>query len=349
MKKEGVTGRTDINEPSCLTLAARGGLGGVLMGLANLVPGISGGTMLLASGIYPRFIRAIAEVTTLKFRLRSLLVLGAVVGAAALAILLLAGSVKDLVVHHRWIMFSLFIGLTIGGVPIVWRMARPASPRFWLGAVAGFLAMSALALAQQHNPEGAGETTNFAMLLLAGLAGASAMILPGISGGYLLLVLGQYVPILAGIADFRAALSARETAELVRVGVSVILPVGLGVAGGVVLVSNLLRILLAKFEKATLGVLLGLLLGAVVGLWPFRQGIAPEPGSVLKSQVVVAGESEGEALRYEATGRPVKPEDWPTEPFTPTGRQAAASIGLVLAGLACTAAIARVGGGNQGG
>ncbi|MCH2359384.1 MAG: DUF368 domain-containing protein, partial [Candidatus Poseidoniales archaeon] len=61
-----------INYPS---LMVRGGIGGLLMGLANLVPGISGGTMLLASGIYPRFIRAISEVTRLKFRVPSLSVL----------------------------------------------------------------------------------------------------------------------------------------------------------------------------------------------------------------------------------------------------------------------------------
>ena len=89
------------------------------MGLANLVPGISGGTMLLAAGVYPGFISAIAEVTTFRFRFRSLILLASVVGSAALAILLLAGSVKDLVVDHRWIMYSLFIGLTLGGVPLV--------------------------------------------------------------------------------------------------------------------------------------------------------------------------------------------------------------------------------------
>ena len=54
----------------------RGGLGGVLMGLANLVPGISGGTMLLAAGVYQRFIDAVAEGTTLRFRKRSIFVLG---------------------------------------------------------------------------------------------------------------------------------------------------------------------------------------------------------------------------------------------------------------------------------
>ena len=68
-----------------LALVLRGVLGGTLMGLANLVPGISGGTMLLAAGVYPRFIGAIAELTTLTFRLRSLVLLASVVGAAALA------------------------------------------------------------------------------------------------------------------------------------------------------------------------------------------------------------------------------------------------------------------------
>src|SRR5210317_997276 len=114
--------------PAPPVLAARGAFGGVLMGLANLVPGISGGTMLLAAGVYPEFIGAIAEVTTLHFRRRSLLVLGAVVLFAMLGIGLFAGPVKDLVVQHRWAMYSLFIGLTLGGVPVVWRLARPATP-----------------------------------------------------------------------------------------------------------------------------------------------------------------------------------------------------------------------------
>ena len=80
-----------------LLLGIRGAIGGTLMGLANLVPGISGGTMLLAAGVYPAFIAAIAEVTTFRFRTRSVILLAAVVASAALAILLLAGSVKDLV------------------------------------------------------------------------------------------------------------------------------------------------------------------------------------------------------------------------------------------------------------
>ena len=108
-------------------LLIRSAIGGTLMGLANLVPGISGGTMLLAAGVYPGFISAIAEITTLRFRPRSIATLGAVVASAALAILLLAGTVKALVEDHRWVMYSLFIGLTLGGLPLVWRLARPAT------------------------------------------------------------------------------------------------------------------------------------------------------------------------------------------------------------------------------
>ena len=63
------------------------------MGLANLVPGISGGTMLLAAGVYPQFIEGIAEVTTLRFRARNLALLGAIGGAAAIGIISLAGLI----------------------------------------------------------------------------------------------------------------------------------------------------------------------------------------------------------------------------------------------------------------
>lgn len=315
-------------------LVLRSLVGGMLMGLANLVPGISGGTMLLASGIYPRFIAAIAEMTTLRFRVGSLVVLGTVVVAAAVGILLLAGVVKDLVVERRWIMYSLFIGLTLGGLPVVWRMARPATGAVWRGAAAGFVAMAALALAQQSGAGDAGAApSNFALLFLAGLAGAGAMILPGVSGGYLLLVLGQYVPILSGIEAFKDALGLRDLAAAMDPAMGVLLPVGLGVVAGVVGVSNLLKWLLARYAKATLGVLLGLLVGAVVGLWPFQQGVPPVPGETVIKGLVVTEES--------LPG--IEAEDWPVRFFTPTGGQVGGVLALVLAGISVTALIARLG------
>jgi len=314
-------------------LAARSAIGGVLMGLANLVPGISGGTMLLAAGVYPRFIQGIAEVTTLRFRAPALVVLGGVGVSAGAAIVLFAGTVKDLVVDHRWVMYSLFIGLTLGGLPLVKRLLGPMDVRAWIGGVLGFVGMAALALAQaQGVSTPGGSEAGFFMFLLAGVAGASAMILPGVSGGYLLLVLDMYLPILSGIDAFKEALKGGDVAGLVDPAVGVVLPVGIGVVVGIAGVSNLLKFFLDRFEKLTLGVLLGLLLGAVVGLWPFQHGVEPLAGDVVKGRVMTA-----ETLLL------LDREDWPTEVFAPTGVQVGGSMALVLLGLGLTMGVARFG------
>ena len=322
------------NSPGAIVaLAIRSGIGGVLMGLANLVPGISGGTMLLAAGVYPAFIGAIAEVTTLKFKVRSLVVLGSVVVAAGLAILLLAGTVKGLVVDHRWVMYSLFIGLTLGGVPIIWRMIGSRTSSMWCGVASGFLTMVALAWVQQHQMgTGGGGETGMLMFFLAGAAGASAMILPGVSGGYLLLVLGVYVPILSAIDQFKEGLKSSDIGVVMDVGLHVVLPVGLGVVVGIVLVSNILRQLLRRYEKATLGVLLGLLLGAVVGLWPFQQGVEPAIGDIIKGRPVTV-----ERLAE------LEPDDYPTRFFAPTGKHIGGSIACIVIGFLATFAISRFG------
>ncbi len=318
-----------LNDSPLPLLAGRGAFGGLLMGLANLVPGISGGTMLLAAGVYQGFIEGIANVSLLRFRRRELVLLAAIVGAAMVSILLFAGPIKDLVVHQRWIMFSLFIGLTLGGVPLVWRMAQPTTGRLWAGAAAGTALMVGIAAAGGME-QGAG--SGYAMSVFAGTAGASAMILPGISGSYLLLLMGQYIPILDAVHTLKEGLSSRDLG-LILASFHVVVPVGIGVVLGVVGLSNLLRWLLAKHAQLTLGFLLGLIVGSVLGLWPFQAGVEPALGAVVKG-VVVTAESLPE----------IDPEDWPLARFTPSAPQVVASIALVVVGYAATWLIARLGG-----
>ncbi|MEM7411751.1 MAG: DUF368 domain-containing protein [Myxococcota bacterium] len=325
----------DRAEAPLATAAARGVIGGTLMGLANLVPGISGGTMLLAAGVYPGFIQAIAEVTTLHFRPRSLVLLGAIVVSAALGILLLAGTIRDLVVHHRWIMYSLFIGLTLGGVPLLWRLARPATPPVYVAAAVSFALMCVMAFGGEASGGGSQSTL---LVFLSGLAAASAMILPGVSGGYLLLLLGQYESILGTIDQLKrgvlgdSATGAGADFGLVLEAMGVVVPLGLGVVLGVVGVSNLLKWLLARFEKATLGALLGLLLGAIVGLWPFQASTPPGVGDVIDGRLIT-----------EANVADLDPEDWPVARFTPTASHLGGSAALIGLGLAATWAIGRIG------
>lgn len=249
-------------------LAVRSIVGGLLMGLANLVPGISGGTMLLAVGAYPQFINGVAELSTFRFRPATILTVACIIGAALLAIVTLAGPVSELVVHHRWAMYSLFIGLTLGGVPILWKLAKPADSVLVLTSIIGIAVMAAMAMI---GPAGASSSSSgsdshaYALYFLGGLAGASAMVLPGISGGYLLLVLGQYVTILSAVAALKNGVGSGDW-ETVAQALHILVPVGLGVVMGVVGVSNLIKVMLEKFERPTLGILLGLLLGAVIGL-----------------------------------------------------------------------------------
>ncbi len=344
------------------------------MGLANLVPGVSGGTMLLAVGIYPRFIESVARVTSFRFDRTTVLTLGSVGIAAVGAIGLLAGTVKGLVIDHRWIMYSIFIGLTLGGVPVVRSLIREASARHDAdgagqgadhgraavrgGAILGFVMMAALAWFQMQGV-GGGSNTGWLFFLLGGTAGAAAMILPGVSGGYLLLVLGAYVPILGGIDDFRAALSSGDVAALVTVGVAVILPVGLGVVAGIAGVSHALRWLLERYELATLGTLLGLLVGAVVGLWPFQDVRLPDAGELIKGQAVevvvdaqaraasgvgeIPGQTAGTYVRFAETGEPVEIEDLPTAVFTPGAGQVGLALLLIGVGFGVTTVIGRFG------
>lgn len=308
-------------------------LGGLLMGFANLVPGISGGTMLLAAGVYPAFVEGVAELTIFRFRARTLLTLASIVGAAAVAIALFAGPVRTLVVDQRWAMYSLFIGLTLGGVPVVWRLLKPANTAAWIACAGGVAVMAVMATLKPGAAD-AVAGPQYGLLFVAGLAGASAMILPGVSGGYLLLVLGQYIPILSAIDDLKQGLlaSGGPDMDLVFEAVKVCVPVGVGVVLGVVGVSNLIRWLLRRYEKATLGLLLGLLFGAVLGLWPFQRGVAPEGGAVVKGRVMT-----------EELIAKLEPKDYPLEIFTPTGTQGAMALGLIAAGFGIAQGVARVG------
>ena len=338
-------------------LLVRYACGGVLMGLANLVPGISGGTMLLAAGVYRRFVDAVARITTfrwsveatgahitvntsttLRWSVESILTLVIIVAGAGGAIVLGAGFIRDLVHEHRWVMYSLFLGLTLGGVPLLWGLLRPFTPSAIAGFIGGILFMIFLALLQWSGVGDAAATAhagNWWMHLIAGVAAGSAMVLPGLSGSYVLLILGQYLVVLGAVEGAKEAVqSGSDLSE----PLSVIIPVGMGAVVGVVGVSNAVKWLLEHAKKVTLGVLMGLLIGAVLGLWPFIAPQEPILGEVIRGRVVTADMLSDDQ---------VKPEHWRTELFAPSAGQVASSVAFVLVGFACSVGIGLLGGKDE--
>jgi len=291
------------------------------MGLANIVPGVSGGTMVLALGLYEFFIRAMAEVTRpsaimgllkgsfwrhllglrvsqalreLGIAPSSVVLLVGLFGLSAFTILLLSRTVGEMMEAHRYAMYALFIGMTLGGAPLLWREVKPLSAPGLLGGIVGFCFMAAVALLLEP---GYSQPSWF-YLFLGGIVGSSAMILPGISGSYMLLVMGIYTPILFGISEFTDGLRALDVGLTVDRGLNMILPVGLGLVVGIGGLSNVLQWLFAKYHKPTVGFLLGLLLGSVLGLYPFQ---LPSFDKLSKYAVTPAGASVSE-LRVKAYG-----------------------------------------------
>jgi len=243
---------------------------GVLMGLANLIPGVSGGTMILAVGLYEEFIDAVADVTAFRFGWRRILFLMLLIGAAGVAIVALSSVILFLLFRYSAPMFALFIGLTLGGAPLLVRMIGRSSTGSVAATLCGLVLMAAIAF----TGGGAAMPRNMAMDVVSGVVGATTMVLPGISGSYMLLILGQYDRVVGAIADLKEG--AFESLWIIG-------PVGIGAVVGVVGLSNLLKFLLHRWERATLGFLLGMLLGSVLGLWPFGR---PPTEKILDSRTV---------------------------------------------------------------
>lgn len=257
--------------------------GGFLMGLANLVPGVSGGTMILALGLYDRFIGAVAALTSLRWS-RSMFTFLALVAVGLLgAVLAFSGPAVWLVTMHRWAAYSLFIGMTLGGVPLLWKVVRPFDAGTVVCAVLGLAVMALVAFGLQNFtlPQ------TMVVFALIGALAASSMILPGISGSYILLIFGLYDVV---ISNLRPGTLMEDFAG----SLAILAPFGLGVGIGIGALSNVLKVVLARWERPAHAVLLGLLLGSVLGLWPFRDAVHPElvtREGVQAVELLVSGEA----------------------------------------------------------
>lgn len=242
-------------------------LRGFCMGSADVVPGVSGGTVALILGIYPRFIRALtlANLDLLRRLLRrdlralvehdQLFLLGLGAGIAT-AFLSLARIIPSLLQRHPAEMNGLFFGLILGSLVVPIRLIadeRPSTGRrvalFSLGAVS---AVSAYALTGLGILD---VSPSLPFLFVCGAVAISAMLLPGVSGSFILLVLGQYEHLLDAIH---------------RRDLLVIAVFGAGMVTGLLSFSRLLRNLLSRHPAPTLAVLAGLMAGSLRKIWPFR-------------------------------------------------------------------------------
>jgi putative membrane protein len=300
--------------------------------------------MILAIGLYEEFINSVADITALRFSWRRILFLGFVLGFAAGAILGLAGVILYLLFHYTIGMFALFIGLTLGGAPLLFKSLRPVRADVVVAVVVGLALMVGVFLLKG----GAGFPHNLGMDLVSGVVGSTTMVLPGISGSYMLLVMDQYDRVVGSIRDLKDA--ARDwDVDALKSSLRVVAPVGLGALAGIVILSNVLKVLLRRFHRATVGVLLGVLLGSVIGLWPFTQAVGEKALEARSLEEVrqyaahwqVPGAEEIDS-KDKLISHVTKGEAW-NRRITPavTLRKTATALVMVLVGFGATCMLSR--------
>ena len=250
--------------PRAITAVVHG-LQGLLMGTADVIPGVSGGTVALILGIYERLIDTIHEmasgVALLLRGHRTAAVqhwrradFGLVVPlGVGIVVALGIGSVvlPPLIEHYPVVTSAVFFGLIAGALPIPWRRIRHRRGLHLAlagaGAVAAFV-LSGLAPATVEDPA-------LLVVFFSAMVAICAMILPGVSGAYLLLIMGMYEPTLEALGRLDGA----------YIGVFV-----LGAAIGLGLFSKLLAWLLDVHQDPTMAVLVGLMAGSLRRLWPWQ-------------------------------------------------------------------------------
>ena len=236
-------------------------LKGFCMGAADLVPGVSGGTIALLLGIYERLIGSISTISKQTLPLlrkrafrqavhsidwRFFIVLGAgILGA----IFLLSGPITYALAHYTSSVMALFLGLVIASVWVLRKRVTWNHPTYNALAIGTIFAYWLTGLVPVAT------TTHPLAFFLAGAIAISAMILPGISGSFLLVIMGKYEQVLAAV----------HTMDITTITVF-----SLGVMVGVLVFSRVVNYLLVKYHDVTIAALLGFMLGACRKLWPWK-------------------------------------------------------------------------------
>jgi putative membrane protein len=237
-------------------------LRGMLMGAADVVPGVSGGTMAFITGIYERLLTAISAVDPGLLRDVAAgrwrhawtrvdgLFLVALLAGIATSVFTLARGISHLLETQPLPLWSFFLGLILASAIVLVRHVRGWTPRRAAALAAGALAAAFVGLSPAFDLPPV-----LLSYFLAGFVAICAMILPGISGSFILVLLGMYAHVLEAI----------EALDLLHLAIF-----AAGAASGLLAFTRLLKRLLDTYHEATLAALTGFLVGSLPVVWPWR-------------------------------------------------------------------------------
>ena len=240
---------------------------GLAMGAADVVPGVSGGTIAFISGIYEELLSSISNVNlglfkTLKndgFKAAWAQLNGGFLASLFLGIFIsiisLAKIIKWLLQNEAILLWSFFFGLVLASIIYIGKQVEKWNLKIIITGLIGVVFGYIITII----PATDSTDINYLFLVFAGAIASCAMILPGISGSYILLLIGIYPVVMAAITnrDFK-----------------IISAIGIGVVAGLLAFSKLLKWLFAHYKNEMLVVLTGIMLGSLNKVWPWKETVS---------------------------------------------------------------------------
>jgi putative membrane protein len=249
---------------------------GIAMGTANVIPGVSGGTIALITGVFERLINAIKSfnITALKLlfsgkikdfiKYTDLLFLIYLFSGVGIAIISIAHLFKYLFINYPVYLWSFFFGLVLSSVYFVGRTIK----RWNLSVIITFVIGTVIAITISTLTP-ASENSSFLYLLLCGVVAVCSMILPGLSGSFVLILLGNYQLVMIDAVN--------------NMRIDILIPIVIGAGVGLIAFSHILSWLLKTYHNHTISMLTGFILGSLGILWPWKTAIIQTFGEKTKT------------------------------------------------------------------
>lgn len=241
---------------------------GFLIGVANIIPGVSGGTLAITLGIYEKLIGAISHFfKNLKENIKFIIPIGI---GAFLSILLLSRVISFCLKEYTLATILFFIGLILGGIPLLNKKIKGHYKNvsniiiFLLSF--GFVIVLSVLKGENVVSFANMNIINYIMLFLVGVVAAATMIIPGVSGSFVLMLLGYYKP----IVDTIGALTKFNN---IWQNIMILVPFGIGVLVGIVAISKLLEFLFKKYEVKTYFGVMGFIMASIITIFTGAEGL----------------------------------------------------------------------------
>lgn len=244
-------------------------LQGMVVGIANIIPGVSGGTMMVAMGLYDKLIHSITHIKSeLKESLKLLI---PIFVGAGLAIVILSRLFEYLLEFHPIPTNFAFCGLIAGSLPFILEKVKGSKPTK-TGNVIPFLIFFIIVVLMAVLGENEGVATTISLnpielikLLGVGIIAAATMVIPGVSGSMMLMLLGYYETILAYINRTVDALTSFNIGSLIDCFL-VLVPFGIGVVLGIFLIAKLIEWIFSKWETQAYYAIIGLIVASPIAI-----------------------------------------------------------------------------------